>query len=422
MVTFAQPNTLGHGLLAVVFCEAPGSSAPTLSLTDLVGNAYLPLTSASVHSPSGMWDVLQAWYVKSCLGVPVNAVTVRTADGRTAAFIICVFEYAVGFANLDTSAEGTSASGADIKLSPSVSAGNELVFIAGGMESNSWGFSISVDSSTPGFYQEGSGYFQPSAEEAGPWAQEPTVPQLYVADKLSSSAGTQAAQIDFANPAGGSCMIAGALLLAGLPAPLPGSSGGSGGGSSGGGSGSSGGGSSAGSTRQTVPPPVSIGWQQRELSLGVIPGFFDLSDDCLQAGQPCTDDFLLKISHNAKFAAVRSKLIFMGFYANGNTVPTPVDPDDGYQYAREECQFFWNVFSNRAPAPGFVPGQATPPAQSNSQPGTLYNWPGAYDVNDATGLVSLRNSYWQNGQEIVANDGILKVYAICLRLSINAAN
>jgi hypothetical protein len=112
----------------------------------------------------------------------------------------------------------------------------------------------------------------------------------------------------------------------------------------------------------------------------------------------------------------------MGFFANGNTVPTPVDPDDGYQYSREECQFIWNVFSNRAPAPGFVPGQATPPAQSNSQPGTLYNWPGAYDVNDATGLVSLRNSYWQNGQEIVANDGILKVYASCLRLSINEGN
>ena len=74
---------------------------------------------------------------------------------------------------------------------------------------------------------------------------------------------------------------------------------------------------------------------------------------------------MLKISHNAKFGTVRSKLIFMGFYANGNTVPTPIDPDDGYAYSRGECQFVWTIYSNRAPAPGFVPGQATPPAQAN---------------------------------------------------------
>ena len=403
MVPYAMPNIAGHGLLVVVFCESSASSPPPLSVVDLAGNAYVPLATASVHSSTGMQDVLEAWYVRSCFGVPVNAVTVRTTTGQSAAFIICVFEYAVGFASLDASAEGTSAGGADLKLSLQVSAPNELVVIAGAVESNSWNFLISVDASTPGFYQEGSGYFEPGA-------QAPTVPQLYVADLLSSSAGTQAAQIDFANPAGGSCMIAAALPLVGVPASPPGSSGGSGQGSS------------PGSPVQTPPPPVSIGWQQRELSLGVIPGFFDLSDDCLQAGQPCTDDFLLKISHNAKFAAVRSKLIYMGFYANGNTVPTPVDPDDGYTYSREECQFVCNLFSNRSPAPGFVPGQAGPPAQSNSQPGTLYNWPGAYDVNDATGLVSLRNSYWQNGQEIFSNDGILKVYAVCRRLSINAAN
>ena len=402
MAPFAMPNIAGHGLLAVVFCESSASSPPPLSITDLVGNAYLPLASASVHSSTGMQDILQAWYVKSCLGGPVNVVTVRTTTGQSAAFIICIFEYAAGFANVVASAEGASADGADVKLSLQVSAANELVVIAGGVESNSWGNLISVDPSTPGFYQEGGGYFLPGA-------QAPTVPQAYVADLLSSSAGTQAAQMDFASPAGGSCMIAAALALVGVPAP-PGPPGGSGQGSS------------PGSPVQTPPPPVSVPWQLRRLSLGVIPGFFDLTNDCMQGGQPCTDDLLLKISHNAKFAAVRSKLIFMGFFANGNTVPTPVDPDDGYRYSREECQFVYSIFSNRSPAPGFVPGQATPPAQSNSQPGTLYNWPGAFDVNDGTGLVSCRNTYWQNGQEIVANDGILKVYASCLRLSINGGN
>ena len=77
-----------------------------------------------------------------------------------------------------------------------------------------------------------------------------------------------------------------------------------------------------------------------EFTLSAIPGFFDLADSALSAGQPVTDDSMLKISHNAKFGAVRSKLIFMGFYANGNTVPTPVDPDDGYAYSRRSASSF----------------------------------------------------------------------------------
>jgi hypothetical protein len=159
-----------------------------------------------------------------------------------------------------------------------------------------------------------------------------------------------------------------------------------------------------------------------ELTLSAIPGFFDIDDSAIAAGQPLTDDSMLKISHNAKFGAVRSKLIFMGFYADSNTVPTPIDPDDGYAYSRGECQFVWMIYSNRAPATGFVAGQASPPGQSSSQPGQLYNFPGGWDINDATGVVTLRTTYWQGGNEVMNNDGIVKVYAVCLRLSLNNAN
>jgi hypothetical protein len=162
-----------------------------------------------------------------------------------------------------------------------------------------------------------------------------------------------------------------------------------------------------------------------QLVLNVIPGFFDLGDSAIAAGQPLTDDTMLKLSHNAKFGAVRSKLIFMGFYANGNTVPTPIDPDDGYAYTRAECQFIWMIYSNRAPAIGFVPGQASPPAQAslNGGAGQLYNFPGGWDINDATGVVTLRTTYFVGGgSETETNDGIVKVYAACLRLSLNSAN
>jgi hypothetical protein len=158
-----------------------------------------------------------------------------------------------------------------------------------------------------------------------------------------------------------------------------------------------------------------------QLTLTAIPGFSDLPDSAIAAGQALTDTSMLALSHNAKFATVRGKVIFMGFYAHGNTVPTPIDPDDGYAYARAECQFVFMPYTNRAPASGFVPGQATPPAQSSSQPGPLYNWPGGWDINNQTGLVTLWTSYYWNGRETVNNDGIIKVYAICLRESSAAA-
>ncbi|MGA2475213.1 MAG: hypothetical protein ABSF73_01190 [Terriglobia bacterium] len=155
-----------------------------------------------------------------------------------------------------------------------------------------------------------------------------------------------------------------------------------------------------------------------QLTLTAIPGFFDLADSAIAAGQVLTDSTMLAMSHNGKFATVRGKLIFMGFYANGNTVPTPIDPDDGYAYARTECQFMCMIYSNRAPAPGFVPGQALPPAQSSSQAGPLYNFPGGWAINDVTGLVTLWTTYYSNGTETVNNDGIIKVYAICSRMSL----
>ncbi len=161
-----------------------------------------------------------------------------------------------------------------------------------------------------------------------------------------------------------------------------------------------------------------------QLTFASIPGFFDLADSAIVGGQPLTDDAIGKISHNAKFGAVRCELFYMGFYANANTVPTPISPVDGYAYARSEVMYVWSIYSNRAPAAGFVPGQAAAPPQANSQSGALYNFPGAYDINDANGFVSLSMSYTSAlpPNEIRSNDGIIKVYALCQRSSVNVAN
>lgn len=154
-----------------------------------------------------------------------------------------------------------------------------------------------------------------------------------------------------------------------------------------------------------------------QLLISEQPGFFDIADSVMVGGQPLTDDTMTKISHNAKFGVVRCEIIYMGYYANGNTVAPPASPVDGYQYSAAECIFHGQLVSSRAPAPGFVPGQAAFPAiaNTNAGAGTLYAW--YYDVNDANGQVTIFTAYWDGSNETNTTDGLVKVYAICQRSS-----
>src|SRR5437868_10026962 len=106
-----------------------------------------------------------------------------------------------------------------------------------------------------------------------------------------------------------------------------------------------------------------------QLNFSAIPGFFDIVDSVLAGGQPLTDDAILKISHNAKFAAVRTEIIFMGYYRPGDTVPVPVSPVDGYTYSRTECMYLPLLASSRSPGAGFVSGQTSFPALATNDPG-----------------------------------------------------
>jgi hypothetical protein len=158
-----------------------------------------------------------------------------------------------------------------------------------------------------------------------------------------------------------------------------------------------------------------------QLTMSAIPGFFDIADSALAGGQPLTDDSILKISHNAKFAVVRSELIYMGFYTSGNTVPTPTSPVDGYAYQRGECAFIPILASSRQPAAGFVPGQATFPILANNDLGTgsVLVVPYELDVDDSTGIVTCQVYFSGNAAQ---NQGTVKVYCIAMRSSVNVHN
>lgn len=158
-----------------------------------------------------------------------------------------------------------------------------------------------------------------------------------------------------------------------------------------------------------------------QLTFSAIPGFFDLADSAIAGNQPLTDDSLQKISHNAKFAAVRCEIIFMGYFTNGDTVPVPSSPVDGYTYSRAEAQMMGFVYSSRAPAAGFIAGQAAPPALVNNSNGTgnVIASPYQFDIDDATGVVTYE-TYWSgNGAQA---EGTIKVFAVCQRSSLNESD
>jgi hypothetical protein len=157
-----------------------------------------------------------------------------------------------------------------------------------------------------------------------------------------------------------------------------------------------------------------------QLNFASIPGFFDLADSAIAAGQPLTDDAISKISHNAKFGAVRAEQFYMGFYANGNTVSRPVSPVDGYAYSYAECLFFLIHASSLSPAAGFVPGQALfPPTAPNAGAGALLASPYQMTIEPSggtnPGLVSLSNYYSTSGP---VNEGTVAVYCLAQRLSV----
>lgn len=157
-----------------------------------------------------------------------------------------------------------------------------------------------------------------------------------------------------------------------------------------------------------------------QMTMAATPDFNDIPDSSFNSGSVLTSGLMVKLNENSKFGCVRCEYIFMGFFANGNTVGTPLSPVDDYAYSQAEVMYLFNIYSTRAPLPGsgFAPGQSQPPVLNPSQPANLYYF--AFDIDDSTGLVSCLVSYYQQGgSETVTTDGVLKVYAVGQRQSQN---
>ena len=157
-----------------------------------------------------------------------------------------------------------------------------------------------------------------------------------------------------------------------------------------------------------------------QLTFQTIPGFVDLPDSALAADQPVTDYSLVKISNNAKFAAVRPET-FYGWYRDGEVVQIPVSRVDGYVYSRSELEYEVAAWCSRSPDGGAATnGAPTKPARAsaNDGPGSLFLmdfW--VEEENEPNpGRVHCEVHYWNNGTEVVTNGGFVKVRTIATRL------
>lgn len=137
------------------------------------------------------------------------------------------------------------------------------------------------------------------------------------------------------------------------------------------------------------------------LTLKSIPGFADLSDDVLDAGRPALGVNLSKISQNAAFGMTRIEF-FYGRYKNGDTIPTPTSPIDGYNYARNELMYIWQPVNTANPDSGWLTG-----------PGPL--WYANWFVDQSTAEVFSEEWYGSGGQTGKSNDGIIAVFTVAQR-------
>lgn len=142
------------------------------------------------------------------------------------------------------------------------------------------------------------------------------------------------------------------------------------------------------------------------LTLGSVPGFTDIADALLDAGNALTAAIAKAIKGNSEYAAVRNEQ-FWGFYKHGETVQVPTSLEDGYVYSRAELRYSWSFYWSGGPPGSALNGTQVLPARgATGGDGTLLQF-GAL-IDEATGDITTDVSYYKTAQTNT-HDGILLV-------------
>jgi hypothetical protein len=164
-----------------------------------------------------------------------------------------------------------------------------------------------------------------------------------------------------------------------------------------------------------------------QMLLSLAPGIFLLADAVLEAGQNVTDEVLIKLNANSKFATVRKEVFDMGYYKNADQSPAPVSPIDGSDYGGDELIFIGLLASASAPAAGFIPGQSAFPslAPFSGQPIVM---PYMHSISSASPLSNgargagsegaVTEKQYVNTTSPEIDAGVSRVLALAQRLSV----
>lgn len=149
--------------------------------------------------------------------------------------------------------------------------------------------------------------------------------------------------------------------------------------------------------------------QKATLTVAETPTFSDLPAGAFTSDLPYSEDLLIHLNNNSKFAVVGQECIFMGEFFNGQTVPQPISPADDWEYSYEECTFIfsWRWTTGQA---GYVQ-LACPP---------YYTLASLNAAIGATGLVTCAVGMMGDGGENYASYnslGRISVFALCQRKS-----
>lgn len=139
------------------------------------------------------------------------------------------------------------------------------------------------------------------------------------------------------------------------------------------------------------------------ISLSTPPGFSAVDETKLVAGAIAHSIVLDQISQNGEFGMVRPEF-FYTIQTNGDTVPLPVSPVDGYNYVADECYYMWTPLTTFDASTGWV-----------SQSGILFYC--QWSVDQDTGAVTCQEYYHPDGNTPVTSstDGQLLVLTIAQR-------
>lgn len=133
------------------------------------------------------------------------------------------------------------------------------------------------------------------------------------------------------------------------------------------------------------------------------PGGIDIPNSMFNAGAGATGFVLSALKDNCAFGSVVPE-IFYGLYTNGQTVPLPQSPVDGYEYLQEELIYMWEAVITVDQANG------TPSAAG----GLLW---AQWFVEQNTGIVHTTEAYEavDRSSSGTTNDGTLGVWTIAIR-------